>query len=62
MCVELPISEKSYSVFSMTGKHLGYVEAKGQSLAKSIRSAGYVPGVYMVRGVGHSKTFRVLVK
>ena len=62
MRVELPISEKSYSVFSMTGKHLGYVEAKGQSLAKSIRSAGYVPGVYMVRGVGHSKTFRVLVK
>ena len=60
--VELPIAEKSYSVFSMTGKHLGYVEAKGQSLAKSIRSAGYVPGVYMVRGVGHSKTFRVLVK
>ena len=60
--VELPIAEKSYAVFSMTGKYLGHVDAKGQSLAKSIRSAGYVPGVYMVRGVGQSKTFRVLVK
>ena len=60
--IDFPIAEKSYSIFSMTGKHLGYVEAKGQSLAKSIRSAGYVPGVYMVRSVGHSKTFRVLVK
>ena len=60
--VELPIAEKSYAVFTMTGKYLGHVDAKGQSLAKSIRSAGYVPGVYMVRGLGHSKTFRVLVK
>ena len=60
--IELPIAEKSYAVFSMTGKYLGHVDAKGQSLAKSIRSAGYVPGVYMVRGVGQSKTFRVLVK
>ena len=60
--VELPIAEKSYAVFTMTGKYLGHIDAKGQSLAKSIRSAGYVPGVYMVRGLGHSKTFRVLVK
>ena len=60
--IELPIAEKSYAVFSMTGKYLGHVDAKGQSLAKSIRSAGYVPGVYMVRGLGNSKTFRVLVK
>ena len=59
---ELPISEKYYAVFSMTGKYLGQVDVKGQSLAKTIRSAGYVPGVYMVRGLGTSKTFRVLVK
>ena len=60
--IELPIAEKSYAVFSMTGKFLGQVDAKGQSIAKSIRSAGYTPGVYMVRGLGKSKTFRVLVK
>ena len=60
--IDFPIAEKYYSVFSMTGKFLGQVDANSQSLAKSIRSAGYVPGVYMVRGVGHSKTFRVLVK
>ena len=60
--IEFPIAEKYYSVFSMTGKFLGQVDANGQSLAKSMRSAGFVPGVYMVRGVGHSKTFRVLVK
>ena len=59
---ELPIAEKAYAVFSMTGKFLGQVDAKGQSIAKSIRSAGYTPGVYMVRGLGKSKTFRVLVK
>jgi len=57
-----PTSEKSYAVFSMTGKFLGNVDVNGQSIAKSIRTAGYVPGVYMVRGLGHSKTFRVLVK
>jgi len=57
-----PTTEKSYAVFSMTGKFLGNVDANGQSIAKSIRTAGYVPGVYMVRGLGHSKTFRVLVK
>jgi hypothetical protein len=60
--IELPIAEKSYAVFSMTGKFLGQVDARGQSIAKSIRSAGFTPGVYMVRGLGHSKTFRVLVK
>ena len=60
--IEFPIAEKYYSVFSMTGKFLGQVDANSQSLAKSMRSAGFVPGVYMVRGVGHSKTFRVLVK
>ena len=60
--IEFPIAEKYYSVFSMTGKFLGQVDANSQSLAKSMRSAGYVPGVYMVRGVGQSKTFRVLVK
>ena len=60
--IDFPIAEKYYSVFSMTGKFLGQVDANGQSLAKSMRSAGFVPGVYMVRGVGHSKTFRVLVK
>ena len=60
--IDFPIAEKYYSVFSMTGKFLGQVDANSQSLAKSIRSAGYVPGVYMVRGVGQSKTFRVLVK
>ena len=32
--IELPIAEKSYAVFSMTGKYLGHVDAKGQSLAK----------------------------
>ena len=60
--VELQIPEKIYAVFGMTGKFLGNVEVNGQSVAKSIRSAGFVPGVYMVRSVGHSKTFRVLVK
>ena len=60
--IDFPIAEKYYSVFSMTGKFLGQVDANSQSLAKSMRSAGYVPGVYMVRGVGQSKTFRVLVK
>jgi hypothetical protein len=46
----------------MTGKFLGNVEVNGQSVAKSIRAAGFTPGVYMVRSVGQSKTFRVLVK
>jgi hypothetical protein len=46
----------------MTGKYLGHIDANGQSIAKSIRSAGFVPGVYMVRGLGQTKTFRVLVK
>ena len=43
-------------------KFLGNVDVNGQSVAKSIRAAGFVPGVYMVRSVGQSKTFRVLVK
>jgi hypothetical protein len=60
--VELQIPEKIYAVFGMTGKFLGNVEVNGQSVAKSIRAAGFVPGVYMVRSVGQSKTFRVLVK
>ena len=60
--VNLQIPEEIYSVFGMTGKFLGNVDVNGQSIARSIRSAGFVPGVYMVRGLGHSKTFRVLVK
>jgi hypothetical protein len=60
--VELQIPEKIYAVFGMTGKFLGNVEVNGQSVAKSIRAAGFTPGVYMVRSVGQSKTFRVLVK
>ena len=60
--VNLQIPEKIYAVFGMTGKFLGNVEVNGQSIAKSIRSAGFTPGVYMVRSAGQSKTFRVLVK
>lgn len=54
--------ESSYDVFGLTGKYLGRVELRGQSVLDALARDGFARGVYMVRGVDRAKAFRVRVK
>lgn len=57
-----PVAALQYNVFSATGKLMGRVDVVGRSLATSLKNAGFVNGVYVVRGVNSHKTMRVQVK
>ncbi len=55
-------SEVNYKVFGMTGKYLGSVTQSGSSdIAKTMKNAGFAPGVYMIRSVkgGSVKQVRI---
>ena len=49
-------------VFGLTGKYLGRVELRGESVRNAMAREGYARGTYLVRSVGHAKTMRVQVK
>ena len=57
-----PVAAQQYNVFSATGKLMGRVDVVGRSLATSLKNAGFVNGIYVVRGVNSHKTMRVQVK
>ncbi len=54
-----------YNVFGATGKYLGRVNmgtsTSTQEMSASLKQAGFASGMYIVRGVGHSKAMRVSV-
>ena len=49
-------------VFGLTGKYLGRVELRGESVRNAMAREGFARGTYLVRSVGHAKTMRVQVK
>jgi hypothetical protein len=51
--------EKSYNVFSLTGKKLGTVDLSRMDAPKALNAAGFAKGVYMLKQVQGSKTFMV---
>ena len=59
--VKLAPQIASYNVFGATGKFLGRVES-GANMAATLKNAGFASGMYILRGVNHSKTVRVQVK
>ena len=59
--VQLAPQTVSYNVFGATGKFLGRVES-GANMAATLKNAGFASGMYILRGVNHSKTVRVQVK
>ena len=56
-------SAESLKVFSMTGKFLGRLEMQdvrsARGMSEGLRRAGYVQGVYLVRGGGVTQRVRV---
>lgn len=52
---------RSYNVFSVTGKFLGLVNTVDGSMAASLKAAGFAKGVYMVRAANGTRAFRVQV-
>ena len=55
-------SEMSYDVFGLTGRYLGRVELRGESVNKALVREGFARGIYLVRGSRHAKALRVQVK
>ena len=55
-------SESSYNVFGVTGKLLGRINHAGANLSEFLRQSGYTKGVYIVRSLDHSQTFRINVR
>ena len=49
-------------VFGLTGKYLGRVELRGESVRNALAREGFARGTYLVRSVGHAKAMRVHVK
>jgi hypothetical protein len=61
--VRLEVSpETAYDVFGLTGKYLGRVELRGESVRNALVREGFAQGIYLVRSVGHAKALRVQVK
>ena len=61
--VRLEVSpETAYDVFGLTGKYLGRVELRGESLRNALVREGFAQGIYLVRSVGRAKALRVQVK
>ena len=58
----VPQGNATYNVFGATGKFLGRINNAGANLTASLKQAGFANGMYILRGVGHSKTLRVQVK
>lgn len=59
------IQPASYEVFSMNGKLIGNVElsaTEAVSISQEMKSAGFVRGVYLLRGVGVNAMQKVQVK
>jgi hypothetical protein len=54
--------ETAYDVFGLTGKYLGRVELRGESVRNALVREGFARGVYLVRNVGRAKALRVQVK
>ena len=54
--------ETAYDVFGLTGKYLGRVELRGESVNKALVREGFAQGIYLVRSVGRAKALRVQVK
>ena len=57
-----PQHPSAYNVFSAMGKFLGRIDNVGADLSATLKQAGFANGIYIMRGVDHSKTFRVMVK
>lgn len=49
---------KSFEVFSVTGKLMGRVDMVNGDIVESLNMAGYRPGVYMVRGAGSTRVVK----
>ena len=61
--VRLEVSpETAYDVFGLTGKYLGRVELRGESVNKALVREGFAQGIYLVRSVGRAKALRVQVR
>lgn len=61
--VRLEVSpETAYDVFGLTGKYLGRVELRGESVNKALVREGFAQGIYLVRGAKHAKALRVQVR
>jgi hypothetical protein len=54
--------ETAYDVFGLTGKYLGRVELRGESVRNALVREGFAQGIYLVRGAKHAKALRVQVK
>ncbi len=54
--------ETAYDVFGLTGKYLGRVELRGESVNKALVREGFAQGIYLVRSVGRAKALRVQVR
>jgi hypothetical protein len=57
-----PRQASAYHVFSAMGKFLGRIDNVGADLSATLKQAGFANGVYIMRGVDHSKALRVMVK
>ena len=61
--VRLEVSpETAYDVFGLTGKYLGRVELRGESIRNALLREGFAQGIYLVCGAKHAKTLRVQVR
>ena len=61
--VRLEVSpETAYDVFGLTGKYLGRVELRGESVRNALVRDGFAQGIYLVRGAKHAKALRVQVR
>ena len=57
----VPQASSAYNVFSVTGKHMGRIQA-GENITEAMQNAGYAKGMYIVRSVNHAQTLRVQIK
>jgi hypothetical protein len=57
----VPQANSIYNVFSVTGKHMGRIQAK-ENVTEALQNAGYARGTYIVRSINHSQALQVQVK
>ena len=58
----VPQKAIAYNVFGVTGKFLGRIDNAQANLSAALKQAGFANGMYILRGVDHSKPVRVQVK
>ena len=59
----MPNMDRSLKVYGANGRLLGRIEnSRGMNLGETLKQAGFANGIYIVRGSGLSKAFRVQVK